>query len=535
MPLRITDTLLGPPRLTDAHIASLFARIDQPDAKDRQFVDRLRYWCKVAGVDDANALSQWLWETDNARAPRWNNDLNPAGIGITGDATIQPFTITNADEAARVMVQAIYAMVKKEWHPGVPMPPGAVSWMNGVWLPKVRDPRYPPNVSQVKDQNIIYSGNRATWAADDAYMGHVQRFNALIPGVPDQQPFTLPTEPEAPPMAKPTIILVAGHRSDNDAGNPNEKQRTPALANAYLAAFRAAGYTVRYVQNEDGDGRPDITSGGLDTVSAKTRTIMQGISGPMVLLDLHFEGAPARGVFAIVPDVTGLVTAIPGGAPSNDTWANNPLDVKLAGVIARKIAAATGLPIRSTTQPGIMSERHTGVGYQGYRLATMAYSAWSRDRAVRLVVEHGSLPTSDISIINQPEFAEKCAAAAVAAVNEVYAVDTPAPQPGPEPEPEPEPQPGEKHELPKGMTVQLARRLFDRYDAPWGTLYAFDLDQAPSQVWLARAKRSMDAGGDWQTGVWPALREVIRRGDGSEVWRWEDGSTYHRKLNAAAA
>lgn len=197
MPLRITDTLLGAPRLTDAHIASLFARIDQPDAKDRQFVDRLRYWCKVAGVDDANALSQWLWETDNARAPRWNNDLNPAGIGITGDATIQPFTITNADEAARVMVQAIYAMVKKEWHPGVPMPPGAVSWMNGVWLPKVRDPRYPPNVSQVKDQNIIYSGNRATWAADDAYMGHVQRFNALIPGVPDQVTQPQPEEPMA--------------------------------------------------------------------------------------------------------------------------------------------------------------------------------------------------------------------------------------------------------------------------------------------------------------------------------------------------
>jgi hypothetical protein len=151
------------------------------------------------------------------------------------------------------------------------------------------------------------------------------------------------------------------------------------------------------------------------------------------------------------------------------------------------------------------------------------------------VVEHGSLPTSDVSIINQPGFYEKCAAAAVAAVNEVYAVNTPAPQPDPEPEPEPEPQPGQKHELPKGMTVQLARRLFDRYDAPWGAVYAFDLEEAPSQVWLARAKRSMDAGGDWQTGVWPALREVIRRGDGSEVWRWEDGSTYHRKTTAQAA
>jgi hypothetical protein len=228
--LRTTDFLLGPPRLTDAHIASLFARIDQPDAKDRQFVDRLRYWCRVAGVDDANALSQMIWETDDMKAPRWNRDLNPAGIGITGDATIQPFRITNADEAARVMVQAIYAMPSKQWHPAVPMPEGAVSWMNGVWLPKVRHPRYPATVTQVQHQHIQYQipgepFTRATWAADDAYMGHVTRFNAYVPGVPDQSSIT-PT-PEKPPMADlifgrvphpPFVDLIVDNRFWQDLG-----------------------------------------------------------------------------------------------------------------------------------------------------------------------------------------------------------------------------------------------------------------------------------------------------------------------------
>ena len=187
MPLRTTDTLLGKPRLTDAHVAALFRNIDGPDAKDQQFVMALRRWCRIAGVDDANALSQMIWETDDMRAIRWNRDLNPAGIGITSDGDIQKFDIQNVDEAARVLVQAIYAMVEKRWHPDVPMPDSAVSWMNGIWLPKVKDPNYPKGVDQVKDQNLIYSGNRATWAVDAGYMGHVDRFNRYVPNVPDQQ------------------------------------------------------------------------------------------------------------------------------------------------------------------------------------------------------------------------------------------------------------------------------------------------------------------------------------------------------------
>ncbi len=237
----------------------------------------------------------------------------------------------------------------------------------------------------------------------------------------------------------PAIVLTAGHRSDADTGNPAEKARTPMMAQAYKRSFEAAGFPVYYWQSMDGDGRPDQSPGGLDSVGRGVGRVMAGIPGPSVLLDLHFEGGGARGVFSIVPDVTGLRTAVSNGAPSDDTWAANADDVRLARMMSRYISEATGLPLRATTEPGVMSERSTGVGGQGWRLAMFAYTAGNRSRSQRLVVEHGCLTQSaDLKIIDSPGFAEKSAAAAVKAVREMYGLSATVPspsyvQPGPIP------------------------------------------------------------------------------------------------------
>ena len=252
---------------------------------------------------------------------------------------------------------------------------------------------------------------------------------------------TAPVEPDRKIVdAKwPAIILTAGHRSDNDRGNPAEKARTPLMADAYRRAFEGAGFNVYYWQSMDGDNRPHDSPGGLDAVGRGVQRVMASIPGPSILFDLHFEGGPARGVFAIVPDVTGLVTAVPNGAPADDTWAKNPDDVRLARLVAQYIGAATGLPLRQTTEPGVMSERVTGVGGQGYRLAMLAYTAGNRLRSPRLVVEHGNLSSAaDLRIIDSPGFYDKCAAASLRAVREIYGtpVVPPAPvyvQPGPFP------------------------------------------------------------------------------------------------------
>jgi hypothetical protein len=285
---------------------------------------------------------------------------------------------------------------------------------------------------------------------------------------------------------------------------------------------------VAWLQRDlDGDGDPDDTVGGLDTVSLHAYAWGKQTPGELVLLDLHYEGAYARGQFAIVPDKTGLSTRVLLPQPAGDTWEGNPLDRRLGRVWADKMRALTGLPYRTTgvREPGLMSETQTGVaGQHRARLATFAYTAPHRDRMVRLVLEHGSLlMADDLAIIDAPGFPARSAQAALAAVNQVYNVtDTD----GSEVE---EPEPGAKHTLPEGVTPELARRYFGRYKAPWGVTYEYDLGKAPSQVWLARCKRSIPAGRPFDDGVWPPLVDVIRRGkngDAGEIYRWANGWTY---------
>lgn len=240
-------------------------------------------------------------------------------------------------------------------------------------------------------------------------------------------------------MTKPKVLVVSGHRSYTDAGNPTEKSLTPAMSTAYEKALEAAGYQVTHLQREfDGDADPDDTVGGLDTVGQKCAAWMAQTPGLVVMLDCHYEGANAPGVFAIVPDKKHLGTAIQVPQPDSDQWELNTLDVTLARAISRGIRDATGLPLRvGIKEPGVMSETQTGVAIQyNARLAMFAYTAPYRDRAVRLVVEHGSLPVaSDREIIMRPDFTDKCAAAVVRAMNATFA-DAATPEPAPEPEPD---------------------------------------------------------------------------------------------------
>lgn len=217
---------------------------------------------------------------------------------------------------------------------------------------------------------------------------------------------------EEPPVDDLRIILNPGHRNTT-GGNTEEQAMTPALAQSYFDAFTAAGYEVVNL----GD-----TSGGLDETSRRMAAAIASAPGDCVLLDLHYEGSPAPGVFCIVPDVTGLSTNAPVAQDPNDTWANNTIDRALARAISNRISAATGLTLRTgIREPGIMDESETGVGADGWRLATFAYTSPHRNRSVRLVVEHGNHTIQpDRSIILSPDFTDRCAAAVVAAVLAVY-------------------------------------------------------------------------------------------------------------------
>lgn len=85
--------------------------------------------------------------------------------------------------------------------------------------------------------------------------------------------------------------------------------------------------------------------------------------------------------------------------------------------------------------------------------------------------------------------------------------------------------PATREALPRGMSTDLAQRLFGSLELR-GKLYHFDRSGEVSQAWLKRGKRSIPKGGTWVGATWPALEDVIIRGDKSKVFTFSDGWVY---------
>lgn len=208
------------------------------------------------------------------------------------------------------------------------------------------------------------------------------------------------------------ILIVQGHRNSG-GGNPAEMKVTPLAARAIQRALREAGHTADMLQDDS-----DWFAGSLDAVGREV-VRRHDIDPYDIMLDIHFEGDAnnIRGVFAIVPDGDGLHTTSP--LRGSDSWQSNPLDCRYAEAIARGVASATGLRLRGgLLLPGVMSERGTGVGGQGYRLAMFGYTAVVRDRLVRLVLELGNI-RGDANIIQSPGFYENAARGVVEGIRQV--------------------------------------------------------------------------------------------------------------------
>lgn len=203
------------------------------------------------------------------------------------------------------------------------------------------------------------------------------------------------------------VLIVQGHRNTS-GGNAAEVAITPQASRAIQHALRAAGHTADMLQNES-----NWFPGSLDTVAREV--VKRHDSDPYdLMLDVHFEGDTrgTRGVFAIVPDGDQLRSLTPHRG--SDSLVSNSKDVRFAEEIARAVAHTTGLALRTSgvAKPGVMSERQTGVGGQGYRLAMFGYTAAVRHHMVRLVLELGNI-RADADTIGSPGFFERAAAGVV--------------------------------------------------------------------------------------------------------------------------
>jgi hypothetical protein len=254
------------------------------------------------------------------------------------------------------------------------------------------------------------------------------RGNAIFPGIENQ-------EGGSSMGHRPKIIVDAGHRSTDRSGNAAEMALTGFMAAAYVDELRRRGYEAHWFQRDiDRDDDPDETKGDLDTVARGIGTWLRQTPGvDLLFISCHYNGAHSP-LHVVVPDTAGLVTRVDGGAPADDTAEHNTLDVRLGSAIMRHMhdAGLGALFIGRLNIPGIMSERETGVGrgkpgpdgFPPSRLAVFAWTADSRKRAVRLVIEHGG--TSDAAA-RRDDFTVRCAHAAADAIDEVYEVrDRPA-------------------------------------------------------------------------------------------------------------
>lgn len=380
--------------------------------------------CATLGLRADVAFAQADLETGNRetgvgfQSRRWLEEGNPAGIGIVdGKPDSEPGRVFAAHDWARIHATHLAG------YAGITPPPAWVA-LDFRWSAMV---------------NAGYFGTAETvddlagrWASAEDYGAKIADRHAryVNPDTPEKEPV----------MERPYILLVAGHRSYGDGGNPNEKARTDDMALAYGQAFAAAGFEVAWFQRDlDGDSDPDDTSGDLNTVAKGCGRILAERARRFptqlaLMLDLHYNG-PSSPFHVIVPDNVGLSTAYPEGRDAADTAANNTLDVELAEAIAERAVEATGLRMYNGRLgvPGVMSERETGVGLDGFRLAMFAATAPSRMTAVRLVLEHGGY--NDAPAGRYGDFA----AAALQAVLDVFGIvpEVPAPSyaaPAPIPE-----------------------------------------------------------------------------------------------------
>lgn len=400
------------------------------EASLREYLDMVYALAPQVGLNPDVVAAQSHLETNGWTSLWWDRRRNPAGIGITGDPEQNAQSATfDGRSAALAHLAHLYLYARGDM---IPEPLSAADdprWDNAV------EAGYAGIAKTLDDLN-------GKWAIDpeNDYGGKIARRMqqmedaGLLHG-------SRPTEGGGSPVAfkKPYVILVSGHRQTTDGGSPTERSYTDDLARAYTEVFRAAGYKADWWQRDlDNDSLPDMTQGSLDTTARGVGKAIANADAELVLMyDLHFDGGTSV-VHSIVPDVTGLRSAYAGGAPAVDTASNNTLDCSLAAEISAELSRTLNLPIypvRRLGIKGVMSERDTGVGLQGYRLAMMGGTAPYRMKAARLVIEHaGYNQTTAIT-----DWANKSAKAALRATERVLEARGGPVDGGGQPDPVPDP------------------------------------------------------------------------------------------------
>lgn len=260
---------------------------------------------------------------------------------------------------------------------------------------------------------------------DDANETYADDMVTIITRFLAANPATSPPVEESP-MATHRYILSAGHRNENGGGARNEINWTYPSVKALKAAIEARGGKAFIVHELDGDGDNSFSHDrGLQNVAALCVQLAK-THGPFdAYISSHYNGGASPGFHAIFPDAWSGV----------DIKANNPLDVRLARTMRDRVKATNTVRMLSWTRdsPGVMSERETGVGAQGYRLGEFVGTLGFRDTTARVIIEASSIDVaSEARYINDPNWVRNVYSEAIVdALEDVFGDFREGPEPPP--------------------------------------------------------------------------------------------------------
>lgn len=242
-------------KVTGAAWLALLA-LDHPGQHDYDYLRTIYEDAPKVGLDPGLIAAQWSEETNKGTAIRWNNDFNPAGIGIPADSTPQPFRIANGVEAAHVHLSAMNLLVAgfraEPWHNTNEQE----KWINDVWIGHVNSG---PVVHVLSELSLHFKcGNDqcATWAWDEAYADNILEHYAFLFAGQNDLPLTIrqnlaPTSnrniPDAPLNAGSATVTI--HENGNPGANAaGEVQFVWDGGGDALASFHFAVDTREAVQ-----------------------------------------------------------------------------------------------------------------------------------------------------------------------------------------------------------------------------------------------------------------------------------------------
>lgn len=191
------------------------------------YVAELVSLCGAFNLRATVLLAQALHETGNfGPAGRWR-ELNPAGLGITNSSDETPYSLIDGTEAAQLHVWSMLVALR-DWSQAerIILTPAAIAWVRR-WSAKYHDDAC-PLVTNVEDLNRIYSGNRATWAADPDYPAKV---------IEHMKVFGKETSVSIPVAAPPLEIAI----TPKGANRPELVMESPSYITVHEVGNRAPG------------------------------------------------------------------------------------------------------------------------------------------------------------------------------------------------------------------------------------------------------------------------------------------------------